>query len=173
MTHRPRQRRRLLHAAATVAVLLGATTGCAVGGGGGGAGTASASASYQPVPDEQLFAAVRALPDVTGARISHRDNATDGSLYSGTLVTDGSTNPFATLDAAVAILRQGRQGAQITLAVAPDRARGIPRQYTSTEFLDRSAADPLTERYGPQPGPGTPPSEPPVPPAPGWSPTGS
>ena len=176
MTPRQLRRRHLLGVASVAVVLLGASAGCALGGGGsgggggGGGGTASPSTTYRPVPDNQLFAAVRALPDVTDARISHRDNATDGSLYSGTLVTDGSTNPYTTLDAAVAILRQGRQGAQVVLTVAPDKARGIPRQFVSTEILDRSAPDPLTARYGPQPGPGTPPSDPPVPPAPGWSP---
>ena len=135
----------------------------------GGDDPAPSAASYTPVPDDRLFDEISALPHVRTATISFRDTPTDGRLYSGRLETDGEENPYAVLDAATAVLRQGRPRAQILVTVAADPTRGVPREYTSTEILDRSQPDPLTARYGPQPGDGTPPVDDPAPVAPGWT----
>lgn len=130
----------------------------------------STIAAYTPRPDDTLFAQVRDLPGVKDATISFRDNLTDGALYSGSLVTDGRENPYAVLDAAVAVLRQGRPGADILLTVDVPTAGGVPVQYTSTKLLDRTLPDPLTARYGPQPGSGEPPTATTVPTPSGWTP---
>ncbi len=156
----------LLPAVAVTLAALAVLTGCQSGSGpGGGSDGTTSAAGYTPVPDEELFADVRELPHVTAARLSFRDTAADGRLYSGTLTTDGAQDPYVVLDAATAILRQGRPSALVSITASGPTGR----EYANTELLDRTADDPLTARYGPQPGDGTPPADAP-PPAPGWTP---
>ncbi len=162
---RPVPRTARLVAAGLAVLLLGA--GCT---GDPAPPKETAIAAYTPVPDDQLFERVRDLPHVEDATISFRDNLTDGELYSGSLVSDGRENPYAVLDAAVALLRQGRARAQILLTLEVPNPGGAPVQYTSTALLDRTVPDPLTARYGPQPGSGEPPSATPVPTPSGWTP---
>ena len=164
-TRRSRPRSLTVAVATGLVVLLGA--GCT---GGGPSEKETTIASYTPVPDDQLFARVGELAHVDSAKVSFRDNLTDGATYSGSLVSDGRENPYATLDAAVAVLRQGRPRADIVLTLDVPTDGGAPVQYTSTKLLDRTAADPLTARYGPQPGSGEPPTATTVPTPSGWTP---
>ena len=113
---------------------------------------------------------MRDLPHVTEARLAFRDDLTDGRTYTGSLQSDGAVNPYETLDAAVAILRQGRPGADIVITIDVPTSSGPALQLTSTTLLDRGQQDPLTARYGPQPGDGLPPADQPVPTPSGWSP---
>ncbi|WP_392543552.1 hypothetical protein [Oryzobacter telluris] len=165
-TRLSRTGRRTAGAAAAVVVALG-LVGCT---GDPVPPKESAITAYTPVPDDQLFDRVRDLPGVTGAKVSFRDNLTDGALYSGALVSDGTQNPYAVLDAAAAVLRQGRPRAGILLTVEVPREGEVPVQYTSTSLLDLTVLDPLTARYGPQPGSGEPPTATPVPTPSGWTP---
>lgn len=110
---------------------------------------------YEPVPDRELFAQVAQLPGVTRVDISFQDTFTSGRGYVGTVEVDADAEPSAVLDQAMAVLRQGRWRASITLDV---------RQGTrSTTFVDlgmASGTEPdLVERYGPQPGDGSPPDQ--------------
>lgn len=127
-------------------------------------------AGYTPVPDDTLFAQVRDLPHVESAELWGRDaDATTGAQYTARLTTDGTVDPYVVIDATAAILRQGYERATLEVWVAKDPASGIPETYRLLDLLDRAAEDPLTDRYGPQPGDGTPPADDPPPPAPGWT----
>ncbi len=146
-------------AALLAALVLVPLTACTFGTGG------TPEPSYSPVPDDELFARIDELPHVTGSRVSFRDNATEGKVYTGSITLDGSVNPFETLDEAAAILRQGRPAAGILLA-----AKGpTGREYTTSEFTGYTEKE-LAERYGSQPGDGRPPSDRPVPTPTGWTP---
>lgn len=130
-----------------LALLLAATGGCSR--------AQEDQPDYEPVPDRELFAQVAQLPGVVSTDIQHRDTFNDPNDYVGTVTAAAKVDPVRLLDQVIAVLRQGRWQASMTLEVRqPDRT-------TTIVDLDlRSAGEPdLTERYGPQPGDGSPPEE--------------
>lgn len=107
---------------------------------------------YTPLADSTLYTQIAGLPGVTAVDIEWRDEFGNSNTYVGTVTVDSSVDPRATLDHAVAILRQGRPDALMTVQVIQD---GVATQLSA---LGISGTDPdLTERYGPQPGTGEPP----------------
>lgn len=114
---------------------------------------------YTVVPDKQLYARIAKLPGVTKVNIEYVDSFDYGQGYVGEVRANATEDPVALLDHTVAILRQGRWDVSMTLEILqPDRT-------TSTDALGlKSGSAPnLTERYGPQPGDGSPPTTPPTP----------
>lgn len=110
--------------------------------------------SYSPVPDDRLFGEVAELPGVSDVDLEFDDSFSGGNGYVGDLRLESGDDPVATLDTVIAILRQGRPEVAMTIEVLqPDRTT------TTVDLPMRSATEPfLTERYGPQPGDGVPPS---------------
>lgn len=110
---------------------------------------------YEPVPDRELYAQVARLPGVTDVDVEFHDTFTTGRAYIGTVTVGPDADPVAVLDHAMAVLRQGRWRASITLEV-----RQGTRSTTSEELGMASGTEPdLVERYGPQPGDGRPPEQ--------------
>jgi hypothetical protein len=110
---------------------------------------------YEPVPDRELFSRIGRLPGVISTEIQHRDTFNDRHDYVGTVTADAKVDPVRLLDQVIAVLRQGRWQASMSLHVRqPDRTTTI------VDLGLRSAGEPdLTERYGPQPGDGRPPEQ--------------
>jgi hypothetical protein len=111
--------------------------------------------SYTPVPDDELFADVAELPGVSQVDLEFDDSSTGGYGYVGDLRLEPGGDPVQALDRVIAILRQGRPEAAMTIEVRqPDRTT------TTVDLPMRSATEPyLTDRYGPQPGDGSPPPD--------------
>lgn len=113
-----------------------------------------ARSTYTPVPDDEIFASIRALPGVERADLSFNDTFPAQSyLASITLSTDADAQ--SVLDTVYAKLWQGREGADITLE-AQQAGRVVRLDALDGGPTSRSR---LTERYGPQPGDGTPPGD--------------
>ena len=114
---------------------------------------------YAPIPDKQLFAQIAAIPGVTTVGLSYRDEFGNSNDYVGEIGVDPAANAATVLDHAIAILRQGRWRASMSLFAMQNERR------ISTNVLDMNAPTDrrLTERYGPQPGNGLPPESPPTP----------
>lgn len=148
-------------------IAVGMLSACVLGSGGQVA-RPSVTASYQPLPDEQLYAAIGALPGVHKVQLTFSDTFENGRAYRGSVfVTDPAMQPAAAqalLDRVNAILWQGKP--ETTLAVEI-RAEASP----ATKLLatpDDLGLRPSTgswnqaerDRYGPRPGTGTPPAQP-------------
>lgn len=137
-------------------------TGCFFGGR-GQRSEPPPTADYEPIPDEQLFEQIRALDGVAGAGILHRDDRTHGNSYAGHITLEqGVTKDeaVAIVDHAYAILRQGEYRAAIILTSgsAPGVEPVVATSVSDLPIRGRHAAA-LEERYGPQPGDGTPPGD--------------
>lgn len=114
---------------------------------------------YTPIPDKELFAQIANISGVTEVDLSYRDTFESGSDYVGTIKIDSDADPAVVLDHALAILRQGRWQASMTVVALQGKSQ------TATDVLGlKSPGEPfLTERYGPQPGDGKPPVSTPTP----------
>jgi hypothetical protein len=106
---------------------------------------------YTPVSDETIFASIRAIPGVERADLSFNGTAPSHS-YLARITVASDVDAQSVLDAVYAQLWQGRRGADITLEA---------QQGGAVVRLDAFEGGPVTrrlleERYGPQPGDGTP-----------------
>lgn len=147
--------RRLAATVLVVALVPGAgagLVGCASDDGSEDPQVQRSEAGYTPVPDQELFAEVAALPGVTSADVRWTDSFGNSNVYAGTVRVTRSADPEAVLDRVHAILRQGRPGATLGVTV---RQPGAP-DTTAAQLGLYTAAD-VEERYGPQPGDGRPP----------------
>jgi len=111
--------------------------------------------AYDPLPDSALVAQIEELPGVAGAEVVFSDTFSGGRTYRGEvrLEPGAEVDPIATLDATYAILRQGEPNAALGVSVIdPDTNRAY-----NSSALDLTDSASLQERYGPQPGDGTPP----------------
>lgn len=134
----------------TLSLLLG-ISGCV--------GSTAEPVRYEPVPDEQLFAEVGRLPGVVEADVSYDNSFTTGSNYLALLRVKRGTDVAGVIDAATAILWQGRPDASILVEVT---RRGSNLIVNSTS-VGLSARESFVRRYGPQPGDGeVPADEPPL-----------
>lgn len=124
-----------------------------------GGSEASNGLGYTPIPDKQLFAKIAAIPGVATVELSYRDEVGNSNDYVGEIGVDPAADAAAVLDHALAILRQGRWRASMSVFVVQNERR------ISTSVLDAKGATELylTERYGPQPGNGMPPESLPSP----------
>lgn len=114
---------------------------------------------YTPITDEELFAQIATIPEVSEVDIDYQDTFENGKGYVGEITVDAVADVPAVLDHAVAILRQGRWQVDISVVAVQDRRQ------VSTDVLGlESPIEPyLTERYGLQPGNGLPPESPTTP----------
>ncbi len=129
-----------------LAIAVALMTGCRPGGD-------DPKASYDPAPDDDLYAEIADLDGVTKVKIRFVEGFARTNNYGGEIVVDDPERALEVLDRAIAILWQGREGALADLIVlGPDNQL---LKYTSDLGL-RKPAD-YEERYGPQPGTGEPP----------------
>ncbi len=121
---------------------------------------------YTPVSDDVLFAQVKALPHLTNiANLYYEKKFGVSNGYTARIDTDGEVEPNTFMDDVFAILYQGRYQAGISISVTAP-IKGHP----DTPHLYLLPSSTLRERYGPQPGTGTPPANKPLPVAEGWVP---
>lgn len=134
-------------AVALCLVLLAAA--CTSGGSDGG----RPAPDYTPVPDDQLYSKVAALPGVEKADLSFTDAVPDYA-YVGEIDIAPDADAQLVLDTIYAILRQGRFDAAINI-VGYQSNRAVKLD----ALPDAGGPDELRKRYGPQPGDGTPPGD--------------
>lgn len=109
---------------------------------------------YTPIADADLFAQIADLPGVSDVDVRYRKEFSYGNGYAGEITVDEGADAAATLDKAYAILRQGRFQVEISVVAMQGR-----KQIASSAFgLVAGTTANLDERYGPQPGDGTPPA---------------
>lgn len=122
-------------------VVLAALSGCT--------GSTAEPVGYTPVPDEQLFEQVGALPGVRAVDLEYQDTFAHPREYSGDVTVGRGVDPVEALDAVSAILWQGRPGPTVIVTVRGPR--GVLLDSTSVDLIGGSDFE---ERYGPQPGTG-------------------
>lgn len=123
--------------------------GCMSAGSGGG----QPRPDYTPTPDDELFARVAALPGVERADLSFNDNFSEFT-YLGEVDISPDADAQTVLDTVYATLRQGRFDADMNIT---GYQSGRPVRLAALE--DAGIASELEQRYGPQPGDGTPPGD--------------
>ena len=106
--------------------------------------------TYRAVPDRTLFRDVARLDGVRDAQLTW-DTGADPAAYTGTVVVGPHRKLCPVLDRVYAILRQGRQGAVIHVAVTKAGGRIL-----HMEDVDAGVAADPASRYGAQPGTGAP-----------------
>jgi hypothetical protein len=143
-------RLRLLPLLVLVLALVPALVAC-------GSEPAPAHSSYKPVPDTTLYQQIGDLPGVTQVDIEWVDDATRGKSYVGRVRVRDGVDRLRRLDQVLAILRQGRAGAGITVSVGT--AHGVAKFPSDLGVI---TPEEIEERYGPQPGDGTPPDSTPA-----------
>lgn len=118
----------------------------------GGDGTDDAG--YTPVPDDELFSEVAATQGVVDlGNLDFYENWPDAG-YGGEVRLAPNADAQEVLDRIYAILRQGRP--RVTISVSAIQDGRVVR----FSRLDGAGTLPnLEERYGPQPGDGTPPGD--------------
>jgi hypothetical protein len=130
--------------------LLLLVTACSSGSSDGG----GKKADYTPIPDDELYAAIGEIPGVQAVDIRYNDTFPE-KKYGGEITIESGVDAQDVLDAAYAVLRQGRFDVGISVFGLQDK--------TSISFdrLGGRSGIPsrLEERYGPQPGDGTPPDD--------------
>lgn len=117
----------------------------------------------EPVPDytprtiDELTVEIEELPGVEAASINFSEDFSTGRTYRGEvrLAPGAGVDPLRTLDTVHAILRRGEPRATFGVGVV-DPADNV--KYHATE-LGLTNLTSIEERYGPQPGDGTPPAE--------------
>lgn len=113
-------------------------------------------ATYRPVPDAQLYSRIMRIPGVVGAELRWTNGFDSPNGYGGTIDGERTANAAMILDRALAILWQGRPGAD--LGAIEVISKGDLAVFPS-EFGLKGQAD-YAARYGPQPGTGVPPATP-------------
>lgn len=132
-------------------VVFAALSGCT--------GSTAEPVGYEPVPDTELFSEVQRMPGVLEADVSYDNSFTNGSNYLALLRVERGTDVAGVIDAATAILWQGRPDASILVEVTR-RGSNLIANSTSVGLPSRES---LVQRYGPQPGNGeVPADEPPL-----------
>jgi hypothetical protein len=106
--------------------------------------------AFTPVPDQELFATIAALPGVEESDIGWPSHA-----YLGSITLSSDADAQLVLDTIYATLWQGRAGADITLEA---QQNGTVVRLDAFEG-GTSSRERLTERYGEQPGDGAPPTD--------------
>lgn len=134
-----------------VSALLLALTGC---------GSMREVPMTSQYTDAQLFAQVADLDGVVSADLSYRNIFGSANGYVGRIVVAEEDRALLLLDHTYAILRQGHRNATINVDVLVKPTGNIFDDY---DLLGSDPAARLEDRYGPQPGDGTPPSVPPSP----------
>lgn len=114
---------------------------------------------YTPISDKVLFTQIAAIPGVTKVDIEYVDTFENSNGYIGTVDVRTGADAVGVLDQVLAILRQGRWRAGMQVVVL----QGGRQISTSALGLNAPTDRRLTERYGPQPGNGTPPESPETP----------
>ncbi len=114
--------------------------------------------SYHPMADATLYQQIGDLPGVTNVDIRWVDDATRGRSYVGRVRVRDGVDELRRLDQVLAILRQGRAGAGITVSVGT--AHGVAKFPSDLGVI---TPEEIEARYGPQPGDGTPPDSTPAP----------
>ncbi|MGN6721836.1 MAG: hypothetical protein ACTHJM_04415 [Marmoricola sp.] len=113
-------------------------------------------ASYAPVADVRLYARIATIPGVVRAGVRWSNSFDFPNGYRGTVYVVRAADATTILDRSLAILRQGRPGADLGgIEVLPE---GAFATFPSMFGLETQAD--YTARYGPQPGSGTPPRTP-------------
>lgn len=112
-----------------------------------------ATPDYTPVPDDELFSQVAALPGVERAELSYNDAFPDNA-YGGRVTLSPDADAQQTLDTIYAILRQGRK--DVDMIIQAQQGGKAVRLEAINGPTTRIA---LEKRYGPQPGDGTPPGD--------------
>jgi hypothetical protein len=132
-------------------VCLLVLTGCLLGG--NGAADPDPSPTYDPVPDDQLYAQVARVEGVRSVDLDYMDSFANPNSYGGTIAVERDAKNVAHIvDQACAILWQGHPDASILFEVTlPDRSTVSSTAYHLADPQD------LEKRYGPQPGTGEPP----------------
>ena len=138
-------------AAASFAVLLAlGLGGCALPGLGS---EPRPTPSYVPVPDAELFDRAGALPGVVSFDGTFNDTWPEYTYLAEVVVADDA-DPLDVADHVYAILWQGRSGAGAYVQVVQDN-----RIISTRDLIPVVTRVSLEERYGPQPGDGTPPGD--------------
>ena len=108
--------------------------------------------SYTPVPDDELYADISALPGIAAVQLVYDE----AGGYTGTVLVGPGRELCPVLDRVFAILRQGRPDAPIDVTVAKEADGSTSGRSLRMEEVDPAvAADPV-QRYGAQPGTGAP-----------------
>lgn len=114
--------------------------------------------AYRPIDDQTLYARIAKLPGVTSVDIDFSTSPNDPSTYVGEIKLRSGSDLARRLDQAIAILRQGRFRALISVsAYSPTQPAVYARSLAGSTRAD------FDKRYGPQPGDGTPPATTPGP----------
>lgn len=114
-------------------------------------------ADYTPLSETELVTQIEQLPGVAEAEVVFSDTFSGGRTYRGEVQLEpgARVDPVATLDATYAILRQGEPDAGLGVSVV-DPATNRAYNASALRLTDTAS---LRERYGPQPGDGTPPAQ--------------
>lgn len=138
-----------------VLAVVGLLVACLVAGCGH---RATPEPTYRPVPDQKLYARIAQLPGVSSVQIDFSTSPDNPSTYVGEIKLRSGSDLARRLDQAIAILRQGRYRALISVsAYSPTQ----PAVYAHS--LAGSTRADFDKRYGPQPGDGRPPDTTPGP----------
>lgn len=129
--------------AVTLSLLVG-VSGCV--------GSTAEPMGYEPVPDERLFSEVDDLPGVRSVDLEVSSSFTNGPVYSGYVRVDRRADLLGTFDATAAILWQGKPR-----AIQLVKVEGPQGRVENTTVRLQSTTD--LERFGPQPGTGTVPTD--------------
>ena len=122
-----------------------------------GCGEEQRPSSSTPKESAVLFAEITALDGVTSVDVEEYESAGLGGsrpAYRGTVEVDDSADPLQVLDQVLAILWQGIPGASLRDVVVHQGTAG----FYDAAYVGLGDAL-LEERYGPQPGTGTPPAD--------------
>lgn len=119
----------------------------------GGSDDGPLKADYTPIPDEELYSAIADMPGVERSDVSLNDTFPDYA-YVGEVDISTDADAQQVLDTIYATLRQGRFRAAINIT---GYQSGRDVRLTALERSGSPAE--LEERYGPQPGDGTPPAD--------------
>lgn len=111
--------------------------------------------TYTPKPDTKLFNDIGEIPGVSKVDISYVDKFGTSNTYVGTVYVETGEAAAGILDHTYAILRQGSYRAAINVVALQDNKEIPARKFGLSSPTNAE----LTERYGPQPGNGKPPSE--------------
>ena len=108
-------------------------------------------ADYAPASDAALLEQVSGLPGVETATVRFREGFGRTGYYATVEVGDDA-DPLDVADRTYAVLRQGQPNVPISLEVVQDDTI-----VDTTSVAGVGTPEELEERYGPQPGDGTPP----------------
>lgn len=118
----------------------------------GGSDDGRLKADYTPIPDDDLYSAIAAIPGVEKADVSLNDTFPDYA-YVGEVDISPDVDAQVVLDTIYATLRQGQFRAAINIT-----GYQSGRDVRLTALRRSGSPSELEKRYGPQPGDGKPPT---------------